>query len=249
MDRGALLFMSSGSEEDKKLVGRVVSVNQLDDGIRDSMYNLMHQFYFVERPSFFNDLANKSSVVLLEDSNGVLRGFTSVALFDLNIDGQTLKILFSGDTIIHPDFWGSLELPRVWGKFMYETLHKCCETPLYWFLISSGYKTYRFLPAYFNEFFPRHDCETPPEMRKIVDAAATKLFNSAYEASRGIIRLENPTPLRAGISDPAKERQANRHIAFFLEKNPGHDAGDELACIARLHLDNFKPYVRRLLKI
>jgi hypothetical protein len=241
--------MGSGSEEDKKLVGRVVAVNQLDEGIKNTMFALMQQFYFVERPAFFNDLANKSSVVLLEDSTALLRGFTSVALFDLMIDNQPLKILFSGDTIIHPDFWGSLELPRVWGKFMYETLQSCGKTPLYWFLISSGYKTYRFLPAYFNEFFPRHDCETPAQMQRIVDAAATKLFNSSYDAGRGIIRLEHPTPLRAGISDPAKERQANSHIAFFLEKNPGYDAGDELACIARLQLDNFKPYVRRLLKI
>ncbi len=237
--------MSSGSEENKSLVGRVSPVNQLDDGIRDAMFALMHQFYFVERQSFFNDLANKSSVVLLEDSGGVLRGFTSVALFELQISGQLLKILFSGDTIIHPDFWGSLELPRVWGKFMYETLQDCGNTPLYWFLISSGYKTYRFLPAYFNEFFPRHDCETPSQLQNIMDAAATKLFNSAYDKNRGIIRLE----LRAGISDPTKERQANRHISFFLEKNPGYDDSDELACIARLHLDNFKPYVRRLLKI
>ncbi|PKL50087.1 MAG: hypothetical protein CVV42_03615 [Candidatus Riflebacteria bacterium HGW-Riflebacteria-2] len=241
--------MGFTSEEDKRLVGRVVPVNQLDDGIRDSMFALMQQFYFVERPAFFSDLANKSSVVLLADCNGVLQGFTSVALFDLNIDDEPVKILFSGDTIVHPDFWGSLELPRVWGKFMFETLQACGETPLYWFLISSGYKTYRFLPTYFNEFFPRHDCETPAQLQKILDIAATELFNSAYDADRGIIRLENPTPLRSGVSDPSKERQANRHIAFFLLKNPGHNSGDELACIARLHLDNFKSYVRRLLKI
>jgi len=138
------------SEHDKKLVGRVLSLSQLDDAIKISMFELMHQFYFVDQNVFFEDLSNKSTVVLLEDSIGVLRGFTSVALFDLQIENKPIMVLFSGDTIIHPDFWGSLELPRVWGRFMFETLQNCSEIPLYWFLISSGYKTYRFLPAYFN---------------------------------------------------------------------------------------------------
>ncbi|OGK07400.1 MAG: hypothetical protein A2W80_09045 [Candidatus Riflebacteria bacterium GWC2_50_8] len=240
--------MTSSSENDKKLNGRVIPVDQLDAAVKNLMFELMHRFYFVEQAAFFADLSRKSSVVLLEDSQGILRGFTSVALFDLNIDNQPLKILFSGDTIIHPDFWGSLELPRVWGRFMLETLRECDNMPLYWFLISSGYKTYRFLPTYFKEFFPRFDIVTPAPMQKIMDAAATKLFNSAYDAARGIIRLENPTPLRAGVSDPAKERLANQHIAFFLAKNPGYDAGDELACLTQLCHENFRPFVNRLLK-
>ncbi|EKD81455.1 MAG: hypothetical protein ACD_39C01800G0002 [uncultured bacterium] len=240
--------MTSGSENDKKLNGRVIPVKQLSADAKRSMFELMHQFYFVEQASFLADLANKSSVVLLEDSQGALRGFTSVALFDLHIDNQPVKILFSGDTIVHPDFWGSLELPRVWGRFMLEALQECGDIPLYWFLISSGYKTYRFLPAYFKEFFPRFDSETPVKIQKIMDAAASKLFNSAYDAARGIIRLEHPTPLRSGVSDPTAERLANQHIAFFLARNPGYDAGDELACMTHLCLENFKPFVHRLLK-
>lgn len=240
--------MSSSCENDKTLSGQILAVNELSDISKASMFELMHQFYFVEKTSFFEDLSNKNIVVLLKDSKGSLRGFTSVALFDLSVAGQVLKILFSGDTIIHPDFWGSLELPRVWGRFMFETLQDCGETPLYWFLISSGYKTYRFLPAYFNEFFPRFDSEIPLLIKQIMDTAADKLFASAYDADRGIIKLKNPTPLRAGISDPTTERQANQHIAFFLDKNPGYQNGDELVCLTRLTLANFKPFVKRLLR-
>lgn len=240
--------MTSSSDSDKKLYGRTVSVAALSPDLKDSMFALMHQFYLAERAVFFDDLARKSTVVLLEDSAGTLRGFTSVALFDLHIDNAPIRILFSGDTIIHPDFWGSLELPRVWGKFMYETLQECCQTPLYWFLISSGYKTYRFLPAYFNEFFPIFSGQTPPQMQRILDAAAMSIFADRYDAVKGIIRLEHPTPLRSGISDPGEERLRNEHIAFFLKRNPGHVNGEELACITRLSLENFKPFVKRLLR-
>jgi len=240
--------MTSTSEYDKKLIGRVLPVSQLDEAIKISMFKLMHQFYFVEQAVFFEDLSNKSTVVLLEDSRGILRGFTSVVLFDLQLESGPLKILFSGDTIIHSDFWGSLELPRVWGRFMFETLQNCVDMPLYWFLISSGHKTYRFLPAYFNEFFPRFDAETPTQIRQIMDAAAEKLFGSDYDGDRGIIKLKHPTPLRAGVSDPTKEQQANQHIAFFLNKNPGYKAGDELVCMTHLCWENFKPFVKRLLR-
>ncbi len=239
--------MTSRTAE-KKLIGRVMSVTQLDAAIKDTMFELMHQFYFAEKKAFFDDLSHKTTVILLEDIDGVLRGFTSVALFDLNVNNQQVKILFSGDTIIHHDFWGSLELPRVWGKFMYETVKECKDVPLYWFLISSGYKTYRFLPAYFLEFFPRYDCQTPAELQLILDTAARQIFAEGYYPDKGIIKLKHPTPLRSGVSDPADERLQNPHIAFFLGKNPGYVSGEELACITRLSMENFKPFVKRLLK-
>ncbi|MDD3149076.1 MAG: hypothetical protein PHD82_17435 [Candidatus Riflebacteria bacterium] len=240
--------MTTQSSAGKTLNGRIVAVDALTAEYKDSMYRLMHEFYQVARDSFFSDLSRKTSVILLEDTSGKLRGFTSAAIYDLEAGTEKVKILFSGDTIIHSDYWGSLELPRVWGHFMFETLQSCGSVPLFWFLISSGYRTYRFLPAYFVEFFPRFDRPTPPDMQKILDAAAKSLFSESYDAKTGIVRLSNPTPLRAGISEPAAERLQNQHISFFLQKNPGHEAGDELACLTRLHWDNFKPFVKRLLK-
>ncbi len=240
--------MSSETTPDRALTGRIELVNRLDAELKMRMFELMHSFYQVEKSAFFDDLQRKTTAVLLEDSAKVLRGFTSVALSDLELDGKKLQIMFSGDTIIHPDFWGSFELPRVWGKFMFEVLQNAGSTPLYWFLLSSGFRTYRYLPAYFNEFFPRFDRQTPAAMQKILDAAACRLYGDAYDAGSGIVRLKNPTPLLPGVSDPSEERLKNPHIAFFLRKNPGYDAGDELACITRLHHENFKPFVHRLLK-
>ncbi len=240
--------MTSDNSPGRTLYGRTQPVQQLDAAVKEGMFALMSEFYEVEKTSFLADLERKNTVILLEDGQKNLRGFTSVAIYDLSVGKDAFRVLFSGDTIIHPDFWGSLELPRVWGRFMYETLQASGEKPLYWFLISSGYRTYRFLPAYFNEFFPCFDRETPAAMQNILDLAARQLFAEDYNPDTSIVRLKNPTPLRAGISEPAQERLQNQHIAFFLQKNPGHDAGDELACITRLSWENFKPFVKRLLK-
>lgn len=240
--------MTADTVSEKKLFGRVLEVVDIDAALRDEMFALMHRFYFAEKAAFFRDLSAKTNVVLLEDQTGKLQGFTSVTIFHLEVEARLVKILFSGDTIVHPDFWGSLELPRVWGKFMYETLLNCVDIPLYWFLISSGYKTYRFLPAYFKDFYPRHDVATPLEMQKILDTAAEKLFGEKYNHDNGIIRLSHPTPLRTEVGEVSDEKMQNPHVAFFMAKNPGHISGDELACITHLHQDNFKPFVKRLLK-
>lgn len=233
---------------DKKLIGRIIKVKDLDNHVKQNMFALMDEFYFAKQDVFFDDLSNKNSAILLHDADGILRGFTSAKLFDLPVKEDRYKILFSGDTIIHPDFWGTLELPRIWGKFMLETLAEMKTEKLYWFLISSGYKTYRFLPAYFHNFYPRHDQPTPEAMQLILDAAAEELFGSRYDADKGIIKMEFPTPLKGGVSDPTEERLRNPHISFFLRKNPGYVDGDELACLTQLTTENIKPFVKRLLR-
>jgi len=199
--------------------------------------------------AFFDDLAKKDTVIILKDLNENIRGFTSSMLFSIYIDDEELKILYSGDTIIHPDFWGSLELPRLWGQFMLNTIDNIGKTKLFWFLISSGYKTYRFLPAYFHKFYPRYNEQTPDEMQHISNVAADHLFADKYNANTGIIKLEQPTPLKDGISDPTEQNLKNPHISFFIEKNPGYINGEELACLTKLTIDNIKPFVKRLLKV
>lgn len=233
---------------EKKLSGKIERVENLDLETRQTMFALMNEFYHADEAVFFHDLDQKNRVILLFAPENQLKGFTSARIFDLGVDGETVKVLFSGDTIIHPDYWGTLELPRIWGHFMLETLAEIGTTPLYWFLISSGYRTYRFLPAYFHEFFPRFDKATPAEMQQILDAAAKTLFAERYDNQSGLIKLEHPTPLRQSVADSGEEKRGNPHIDFFLSRNPGCVEGEELACITRLTLDNIKPFVKRLLK-
>ncbi len=238
--------MTRPSEKD--LSGSIVRVCDISHDTRQAMYELMASAYVVESSSFFNDLAAKNWAILLHDSRHVLRGFTSLAVMDTDAD-RPIRALFSGDTIIQPEFWGSLELPRVWGRFMLQMINESGDRRLYWFLISSGYKTYRFLPVFFLEYFPRHDAPMPEQMKTILDHLGRARFGERYDADRGIIHLEHPTPLRPGVADLSPERLHDPHVAFFVERNPDHARGDELACIAELRVDNLKPFIRRALKV
>lgn len=232
----------------EELHGSVQRTADRTPGLVAEMFGLMDRSFFVEREAFERDLARKDWLILLHDRDGVLRGFTSLALLRTEWAGRSVHALSSGDTVIQREFWGSLELPRVWGRFMLERIAEAGDVPLYWFLLSSGYKTYRFLPVFFKEFYPRHDQVTPPDLQALLGHFGTVLYGGHFQAGTGTVRLPNPTPLRDGVAEVTVERLSDPHVAFFVKRNPDYTQGVELACLAPLRADNLRPFIRRVLK-
>jgi len=121
--------------------------------------------------------------------------------------------------------------------------------PLYWLLLSSGYKTYRMLPVFFRSFYPRVDAETPEEVRELMGHLACTLAGEQYDAGGGIIRFgKGATPLRPGVAEVGDRDHRDPHTAFFLGRNPGHLLGDELVCLAEISDDNLARGGRRILR-
>ena len=154
---------------------------------------------------------------------------------------------FSGDTIIHRDDWGSPELPRTWIHHAMDLARREQGARVYWYLISSGYKTYRFLPVFFREFYPTWERPTPPEVQRLLDELGRQKFGAQYDPGRGVIRFREAAPLRQGVAEVTERRLKDPAVAFFVQANPGHGEGDELACIAELNPANFTPAGLRML--
>jgi len=196
---------------------------------------------------FERDLKNKNWVILLRDAQTQeLEGFSTLALYETEINRQLMSVVYSGDTIIRREYWGTPELPRSW---IHTVLEKSANMnqPLYWLLISSGYKTYRFLTVFYKEFYPRYDKPTSPEMQTIMEQLALQRFGSDYHCEEGVVRFKDgATPLRDGLAEVTDERLHDPHVAFYISKNPGYMMGDELVCITRVHPDNFTPAGRRM---
>ena len=164
------------------------------------------------------------------------------------IDGQDFRILFSGDTIVQREYWANNPLSQLWGQLALALMDAYPDDQLYWFLISKGYKTYRFLPVFFREFFPRYDSTTPSSMKHLIEAVALARFGKRFCSETGVLRdLECDCHLRAEVADVTENRLKNRHVAFFDQANPGHANGDELCCIARLTRDNLNQKAYRVI--
>jgi hypothetical protein len=230
------------------LSGRVERPEALLPVQRDRMYGLLTRYFSnITRPQFEKDLAEKEWVILLSDAgSGQIQGFSTLMRLQIVVDGPPIVAFFSGDTIIHRAYWGETELPRLWGRHVFKLAETISAAPVYWFLTSSGYKTYRFLPVFFREFYPTYRGPTPPAIKQVLDMLGHLKFPAEYDAERGLIRSAAAAPLRPNVAKVTQRRLKNPHVAFFVAANPGHASGDQLACLAELSPANLTKAGRRV---
>jgi len=236
--------ISPRSDHERHLAGSVVPVGLVSLSDRREMYTLLRTYFSgTTRGRFEADLREKDQVILLRDAaNGRVQGFSTFTRNEMDIDGTNVVAFFSGDTIVDRTFWGETVLSRLWGRTIVTEAERIQTdrpaTAVYWFLICSGYKTWRFLPVFFREFHPNPEVSTTPRVRRLIDALGAARFGAEYLPDTGVVRFRHATPLRRGIADITDERLRDPRIAFFAKMNPGHAEGDELACLAPLSRAN-----------
>lgn len=233
-----------------QLAGEIVSIGSLEQSLIQNMFSLMQSNYDnVTREHFEMDLSEKEATILLRDKeSGDLKGFSTLVVLDALVDGIQNRALFSGDTIIDKDYWGSTELPKQGLKYVFQRKAEMPNIPFYWFLISKGYKTYRFLPIFFEDFYPNVDGSHDPNYKKVLDAFASSKFQSNYDPKKGlIISNRDMYQLKEGVADIDNKRIKDRHVRYFTEMNPNWAKGDELACITKIDLKNLRKRTYMLL--
>jgi hypothetical protein len=216
------------------------------------MFALMQQYYAgMQREVIDVYLNEKPWVIEITDSpTGRLQGFSTQMLLRCRVRGRPVLALFSGDTIVARDYWGHNPLAGIWGNLALSLIDTCAPGEFCcWFLLSKGYKTYRFLPLFFHEYCPRCDQPAHGWLHDVVDELATIRYSQSYDASAGIVRASRDDGrLREGIADVSAPRLRDRHVRYFIERNPGHARGDELCCLAPLTRENFTPAAYRVIR-
>ncbi|HET9210886.1 MAG TPA: hypothetical protein VFR03_10840 [Thermoanaerobaculia bacterium] len=231
------------------LSGRSVPRDQLTGELSDRMFALLaSSFSGVDRDTFQRDLAEKSCVVLLEDAAGVLRGFSTFLMYGTRAGGRQLTVVCSGDTIVEPAAWGSQALPRAWIRAVHEMWRGHPPGDLYWLLLTSGFRTYRFLPVFCRRFYPHHGSPTPPAHQMLLDALCRERFGPLYDRATGLVRFSRPQVLQEELLHVPAGRRSDPHVRFFLERNAGYLAGDELVSLASLADDNLTGAARRMMR-
>ncbi|MFZ2100547.1 MAG: hypothetical protein WAU86_08285 [Oricola sp.] len=224
----------------------IAAVSDIDARLRSAMFALYDRYYSgAARLAFERDLAEKSQVVLLRNGEGALCGFSTVRTWTLDGGEESVRIVYSGDTVIDRAYWGTQALSFHWIENAGAIKASVPETPLYWLLITKGHRTYRYMSAFARDFYPTWRRETPAAMKRLMDTAGRTAFGDRYDQSAGIVRHEpGGAALRGDYAGLDPHRLANREVAFFLECNPGYAAGDELLCICELSETNLRPMAR-----
>jgi len=235
----------------RHLINQVLPVREIDADFASRLYRLFAACYDnVTFARFESDLAEKDFVVVLRDAeSGEPRGFSTQQILRVTVDGKPVRALFSGDTIIDPDYWGEQELVRGWCRVVGQLLAEDSEVPLYWLLISKGYRTYLYLPVFYHEFWPRYDRETPDSSQRILDSLAKFKWPRYYQPVSGLLKFPSSMGnLKSEIADVSAARMDDPHVQFFLKRNPTFLQGSELVCLAPISLENTKSIGRRLIQ-
>lgn len=182
-----------------------------------------------KRSEFDADLGEKQHVIVLKDAFRTVQGFSTLLTID---EPNAWCAVFSGDTIVAPQFWGQTALQRafIW-YLMVQRLKR--EVPVFWFLITKGYRTYLLLTRYFPTHWPRHDAPTPSFEAGLLDTLCSRKFGASWDARSGLLRAKGDVSrLAEPLADVPKRLEADPDVAFFLAKNPRWRQGDELCCLA-----------------
>ncbi len=232
-----------------KLTYSLISIKDIIQSSLERMYLIMEQNYSsVSFPAFENDLKNKQFIGILKDVDNQIQGFTTYAINPFELGTFEYNILFSGDTIISPKYWGSQELVKGWCKTVGGLIAGTPEKKWYWFLLSKGHRTYMYLPLFFEKYYPALNKSEEADLFPIIDKCANAMYGPNWKPEKRVITFEKSHGELKEIHTETtlKKVKSNVYIDFFLQKNPGFERGDELTCMAELRVDNMKRFTRNI---
>ena len=212
------------------------------------MYSVFARYYENVNPSRFKaDWALKDWVILLKSDTDEVAGFSTLQTYRHDGHAGCAEIIYSGDTVVDRAYRTNGYLAGAFGHFLLRKVERSNGCPVYWLLTSKGVRTYRFLPVFFNTFFPAHDCPTPAPAKRLVDEVAVAKFGGAYSpTTQTLSHRSRRDRVRASEHEPCLLQRRDPHVRFFLDRNPGYAVGDELVCLTPMSRENLNARGRRV---
>lgn len=236
---GSTLSDRSAGVKNFKLQSSTQKVSSLTDHDKLALYDLFAKYYEGHSfTGFLKDLSEKSHIIILRCTrSGQIKGFSTLLRVDLKKFGERGTGIFSGDTVIEKEYWGNKSLGVEFLKYLWLTKIKNPTQPVYWFLISKGYKTYLLMANNFACFYPRPNYEIPVGVSRLMNAFYSTRFGDFFDSAAGIVRFNNEAcRLKENVAEVSPQLMTQPLIAFFVNKNPSWAKGEELACIAEMPL-------------
>ena len=239
------------SASKNKVSARYRAIDRVSPADVLKMYGIFQRYYEnADLATFLADMSRKTGVFLLErKGDREIVGFSTVAKMDLSVDGKRIKGVFSGDTIIEREYWGSRALPLAFFLYLVRVVMRHPLTPVFWLLISKGYKTYLLLTNNFFRYYP-HPEQRYQQYQPLIPQYCEQLFPGYYDASRGVLDFGNSYQrLKADVAPITDEvRGASAEVAFFERCNPEWQRGTEMPCVGRAGLSDAVRYPFRYLR-
>ena len=220
-----------------------------DVPVRDilAMYRIFTHYYEnAPLDTFLQDMSNKTGVFLVRRRcDGRIVGFSTVRAFDMEVGGRKSRAIFSGDTLIEREYWGDRSLQRAFFLYVLRERFANPLRPLYWCLISKGFKTYLLLANNFPRYYPNPEGNWP-ELGDIVRDYCGQLFPGYLDEQRMLLDFGEGYMFLKEDAAPITLAMRHRYpkVRFFEARNPTWERGTELPCVGMLGWRDFAAFAR-----
>lgn len=231
------------------IVSQTKKVAACSEDEKEIFYRLLcHEFMGVSWDDFERDFREKDAVMILrkEHEEGEIVGWSTLMVLTLEAAGREVKGVFSGDTAVLPEYRNSMGLGVELSRYFMQAYWQFPHHPVYYILISKGWRTYKIMPFFFKEFAPRYDRPTAVADKAVMDAFGQNKYPQHYYSATGVVTF-SPQRVRLESID-AIPPKVDAHTQFFLRSNPGYLQGHELVCVARIAPENFTEGLKRVLR-
>jgi hypothetical protein len=216
----------------------IVLSGSLDKEMKSRMFQLFRLYYCdVDFERFCQDMLEKTHVLLLWDHIGsepFLFGFSTILRKTMN---NGAVAIYSGDTVVDKAYWGNKLLQVGFARFLWTTKFLNPTRPVYWMLLSKGFKTYMLIRRNFFHSYPNFERAAPKKIQEAKDQFYSEKFGSNYKDSLSLIDFgQSLGRVKDGSVNLPAETLKNTDIAYFFKANPRFADGIELACIAEVRL-------------
>lgn len=218
----------------KKLYARYRNIRRISVLEIRQMYRVFQAYYsHTDIDTFLADLSQKNGVILIRTrgDNRVV-GFSTIVSMPMTVGRLKGHGVFSGDTIIEKAYWGTRSLQLAFYRYIIREKIRKPFRPLFWLLISKGYKTYLLLANNFERYYPHPDNHYP-ELDHIVRHYCAELFPGSFDQERGVLDFGDMSQcLKEGVAGVTEDlRDAHPKVRFFEQCNPTWHKGTELPCV------------------
>ena len=215
------------------LVSVLFPVHKLDEETKKQLFCIFQTCYDgTAWEQFHRDLMNKQWILLLRQG-GVfdIKGFSTIRVLNHGKGHTKCRLLYSGDTVVLPAFWGQKSLQIGFSKFVMRLRFRTFGVPLYWLLTSKGYKTYLLMTNYFPYCWPRHDVDLPDDKKRLITSIGSTLYAEKFDTKTGVIAAGQDY-VKQDVVPLTEQSLGNPHLRYFVSANPNYANGDELLCLA-----------------
>jgi hypothetical protein len=235
-------------EVKSKLVANFIKIKNVSVLQLLEMHKIFIQYYHnADLNNFVNDMGAKTGVIVLEDKiEKRIVGFSTWTELELVASGKKSIGIFSGDTVIEKKYWGNKALQTCFVTQLLKTKLKKPKTPIFWLLISKGYKTYLLLTNNFPKHYPSHD-KNNIRLEAVVDEYCQKLYPSAYNETHRLLDFGGEYQhLKDDVAAITKDMtEGHPDIRHFEMLNPSWRQGTELPCVGEVSVNMVWQFMKK----